>query len=510
MLLTNIKALLIILVLATGVFVVVRPIFLRFTAPEDFDRRRMVWYVLTIVAFLSPSFWLWVLVAIPLVAWAARKDATPVALYLLLLFVIPPAPIEIPVVGINRLFALNNQILLALVVLLPAVWTRVLGRGRGEPLRFGWVDALLIAYGLLQLALVFPYEAATNTMRRGFLFLVTTYLVYFAFSRLLQDRRKMADAMGALCLAAAVYAPIAAFESLRGWLVYGGVSEVWDQPTRFTYLYRGDVLRPQVATGHSITLGYVYMLAIGFWLYLRSTQIAKGANVRAFGLLLMGLLFAYSRGPWFAAAILALIFFALESRNARQLLKAVLVLIGIGAAVLATPFGTTIVETLPFVGTLNQEAVTQRQQLAEVSWRLIQLHPFLGDPFVMLQMEELRSGEGGIIDLVNAYAQVALFYGLVGLALFGGVYVVSTYRAYGALKRLQAAGDDDMVRLGASLIACMLASLALMATSGHVWLEWVSPALLVSYANLQYVRGRASSGLAFRGGALPAGAARAP
>jgi hypothetical protein len=32
-------------------------------------------------------------------------------------------------------------------------------------------------------------------------------------------------------------------------------------------------------------------------------------------------------------------------------------------------------------------------------------------------MEDLRQGEG-IIDLVNTYAQVGLFYGIAGLALF--------------------------------------------------------------------------------------------
>jgi O-antigen ligase len=285
------------------------------------------------------------------------------------------------------------------------------------------------------------------------------------------------------------------------------VAETWGQPVRFTYLYRGEVLRPQVGTGHSITLGYLYMTAIGFWLYLRSTQTSKGANVRAFGLLILGLLFAYARGPWFATAILTLVFLAFEARNARHLLKACLVLIGIVAAVFATPFGATLMETLPFIGTLDQQAVIQRQQLAEVSWRLIQQHPFFGDPFVMLQMEELRSGAGGIIDLVNAYAQVALFYGLIGLSLFVGVFFFAILRAYAVLKRFQAANDVALVWLGASLIACMLASLALMATSGQLWLQWVSAALLVSYANLQYSRGPALNDLPFRGGALQSRAA---
>jgi O-antigen ligase len=112
--------------------------------------------------------------------------------------------------------------------------------------------------------------------------------------------------------------------------------------------------------------------------------------------------------------------------------------------------------------------------------------------------------------LVNAYAQVALFYGLIGLALFVGVFFFAIQRAYAALKRFQAANDVAMVWLGASLIACMLASLALMATSGQLWLQWVSAALLVSYANLQYSRGPVLNDLPFRGGALQSRAAATP
>ncbi len=40
-------------------------------------------------------------------------------------------------------------------------------------------------------------------MRRGFLFLLDTYLVFFAFSRLLNDRQQLADVMGGVVLLAA-------------------------------------------------------------------------------------------------------------------------------------------------------------------------------------------------------------------------------------------------------------------------------------------------------------------
>jgi hypothetical protein len=93
--LLNLKALVVVLLLATPVFILAKPLCLRFTSPEDFARRRNVWYVLTVCAFVSPSFWLYALVAVPVLAWAGKRDASPTALYVLLFYVVPPVSIDI-------------------------------------------------------------------------------------------------------------------------------------------------------------------------------------------------------------------------------------------------------------------------------------------------------------------------------------------------------------------------------------------------------------------------------
>src|SRR5579864_8499482 len=115
----SIKQLIIVLVIATAIFGFGKPLALRFMSAEDFSRRRKVWFVLTATAFLSPNFWLYALVAIPLLLWAGRKDSNPIALYLLLLQVIPSIPVDIPVVGIGELFKLDNYRLLSFCVLIP-------------------------------------------------------------------------------------------------------------------------------------------------------------------------------------------------------------------------------------------------------------------------------------------------------------------------------------------------------------------------------------------------------
>jgi O-antigen ligase len=413
----------------------------------------------------------------------------------LLFFVIPPLEIPIPTLGINRLFELDQVRLMGLTVLFPAAWARVEAAGRGERLHFTAVDALLLGYGLLQLMLLFPYEVVTNTMRRAFLYFLDTYLVYFAFSRLNARRDLLTDSLGALCLSACIFAPLAVFETLRHWLLYIGIGELWGAPNLEAYLLRGDSLRAQVSTGHAIPLGYVLAMAVGCWMYLRSTQPTKSANPFVFGLLALGIYVSYSRGPWLAAVLVPFVFLALSSRSAANFAKGALVFGAVVGAVLVSPLGPGILANLPFIGTAGQETVEYRQQLAETSWRLIQQNPWFGNPFVMLQMEELRQGQGGIIDLVNAYATVALFYGLVGLALFMGAFVVGLADAYKALRSARAAYELDSVMLGASLIACVVGTLFVMAAGGFAWFQWLLLGLLMAYA-------RAQTAEAFSGGRM--------
>src|SRR5208283_4077012 len=99
----SIKALIVVLAIAATVFHLAKPIALRFISGEDFSRRRLVWFVLTAVFFVSPNFWLYTLVAVPMLLWANRNDSNPIALYLLMLHVIPPVSVDIPVLGNNGL-----------------------------------------------------------------------------------------------------------------------------------------------------------------------------------------------------------------------------------------------------------------------------------------------------------------------------------------------------------------------------------------------------------------------
>ena len=76
------KALIGVLFSTVIMFALAKRLFLRFMTPEDYDRRRNLWLFLTLVAFLSPSIWLYMGIAGAAIAFTAKRDSNPVALYL--------------------------------------------------------------------------------------------------------------------------------------------------------------------------------------------------------------------------------------------------------------------------------------------------------------------------------------------------------------------------------------------------------------------------------------------
>jgi O-antigen ligase len=472
---------------AAVVFVCAKPIALRFSSAADFSRRRTLWFILTISAFLSPSFWLWAVLAVPLLAWGGRRDSNPVAFYLLMLFVIPQITIDIPVIMVNRLFDLDIYRLLAFCVLIPAAW-RLWQSRRGRPeARMGMMDWLVLGYGALQLVLFIPYESTTNTLRRAFLFFTDVYVLYFVVSRACSSRRSIAEAMASLCLAGAIMAPIAAFEAARHWLLYTDLAAQWHGVATAFYYTRLGAVRAEAAAGDPLALGYVLAIGFGFWLYLKAHVQSVPLRTATTVLLWLGLLAAFSRGPWIGAIVIYFAHAALNPRAVSGVFKAIGISVLVAAAVALSPLGPIIASVMPFLGgRVDYNSLLYREALLQRSWELFQQHPWFGSPFVLSQMEDLRQGEG-IIDLVNTYVEVGLFNGLVGLALFVGFIVQGLIRAYSAAKRM-AQRDPDFALLGASLVACIVGTMVMIATCSLIYaygkLLYVLGGLAIAYAQL--------------------------
>ena len=492
------KELIVVLALAGLVFRLARPIALKFSSAADFSRRRTVWLALTVTAFAAPDFWLFAVVAVPLLLWGQRRDSNPLAFYLAMLQAIPPIKFEVPMVGVNQLFAIDFFRLLSLCVLLPTAWRYWRGREAAPVMpSFGVPDVLLLAYGVLITALYVPPDlpnhvilpdSGTNVLRRAFLFFIDVYVLYFVVSRTCVTRAAIVEALAAFCLSSALLAPVAVFETLRGWLLYVDIAVRWTGDAGYGfYTMRGTTLRAMASTGGPLVLGYVLAIALGFWLYLGTQLQTARTRVAVTGLYVCGLLAAYSRGPWLGAIAIYLAFVAAGPRAVPRLFKALALMAITAGALLASPLGERVTSVIPYMGgSLDSSNIRYRERLAERSWELFQERPFFGDQLAYQKMEDLRQGMG-IIDLVNTYASIALFFGGVGLLLFVGFFLLALARAYRVARRV-ARSDPDLSLLGAGLIGCMIGTLVMIAGCSLIdqysILFYVLGGLAIGYARL--------------------------
>jgi hypothetical protein len=481
----SIKELVVVLFLGIAAFLAMRPYCARFIEAQDYSRRRNLWIALTSIAFLSPSFWIFSALAFPLLILFMQQERNPAALYVLLYYLIPSYNLPIPLPGFNNLFDLSYHRLIAFAILVPAAYRIYLARPpeRGIGLRIA--DSLIILYIVLQVAVMVPHESITSLMRRTLLLGLDTFLLYYVFSRTPLDRRIFREVLVCVALSAVLLAPMAVFESLRAWLLYSNLGYQWGTPDIFGYLVRDGRLRAQVSTGHALYLGYLMVFAMAVALYLRHHILKRWWSHAVLLVLGAGLLASLSRGPMVAAVLMVFVLMAMGPRGGATVAKFTAGFAVVFGLVLVSPMGDKVIDFLPFVGSINAESVDYRTQLLDTALMLIPQNLMFGDPFVLSQMEHLRQGQG-IIDLVNGYILVALYFGMVGLTLFVGLMVaaiVMAARAWWAARSI----DLDLSLIGASLLACMLGTLLYIFTTGFYPIHYILIGLMLSYPRLRAV-----------------------
>ncbi|MDH0732679.1 O-antigen ligase family protein [Pseudomonas sichuanensis] len=485
------RALVVILFLATVVFVLARGPASDLIPERDFKRRRNLWFALTLLAFVSYSFWVYAGAAAVIMYLAGRRERNIMALFFMLLFVMPPATVPIPGFGvINYLFDLNHVRLLTLCVLLPAALAL---RRQADTPGFGrlWPDRLLAASIVLIGALYLRETTLTDTLRQALYLYIDVFLPYYVASRALREVSDFKDAMLAFVLAGFVLALIGVAEFVRHWLLYNALLEAMGvQWSMASYLSRGGSLRASVTTGQAIALGYVISVAIGLFLFVQG--YVRSPLQRAMGALLLaaGLVAPLSRGPWIGAAIIVAVFIATGKGAVKRL--SLLAVAGVLAIPLLTvvPGGEKVLDMLPFIGNLEKENITYRERLLDNSWIVIQRNPLFGsfDFRNTPEMQSMIQGDG-IIDIVNTYLNLALRVGLVGLGLFVAFFVCVLR---GVRKAMLAFPDkdDEQRQLGRALLATLVGILVIIFTVSSITVipvvYWSVAGLSVAY--MQMVR----------------------
>ena len=483
------RTLIVVLVLATTVFAFAyRPAYAIMGA-RNFARRLNLWFTLTLAAFLAQSFWIYTVIAIPLLIYANLRETNPPALFFFVLFALPTATISIPGMGlINFFFDLSHARLLELFILLPVFF--VLIRQRGT-LTFGRTgpDKVLAVYLLLTALLYLRETTVTDTLRQAFYLFIDAFLPYFVISRSLKNMQAFRDGLLSLVVATMVMALVAVFETVKHWLLYRpllatlGLGEEF-----FNYLGRDQMLRATATAGHPIALGYLIVVGIGLYLFLLPTIRKKFIRRLGLALLAAGLIASLSRGPWVGAGALLVVFTATGRFAVRRLVGLTIAAILALSLVAMLPGGEKITNILPFIGTTDQGSIDYRENLLNQSITVIKRSPWFGSVNFLdtPEIESLRQGQR-IIDIVNTYIAVALQTGFVGLGLFVGFFILTLLSIYRAMRSIPDRNSEARL-LGRALLATLLAILLIIFTVSPIAfvpiMYWSVAGLGVAYAQM--------------------------
>jgi O-antigen ligase len=486
----HLRALVVILVLTATFFAVVRNSACAITTPANFTLRRNIWFLMTLAAFLTSNFWLFMAIAILILKYATRREPSPPALYFFILFALPVAYVSVPGMGlINYIFDISYGRILVLFILLPAYFT--LRRQSGNPSfgRTGTDKALAIYLILVAFLYLRDGNTFTNVLRQSFYLFIDVFVPYYVVSRSLKDMQTFRDALLSLVLAIMTLATMSVFESVKSWLLYtplvyslnmgGGMSG---------YLARDGILRVIVSTGQPIALGYVMVVGIGLYLFLQRSIQRPLLRQLGMALLVAGLIAPLSRGPWIGAVVLWVVFIATGRYAVRSLSTLALATVLIFPLVPMLPGGERVINLLPFVGTIDQSNADYRDRLITNSMIVIGRSPWFGSTtyYDTPEMESMRQGEG-IIDVVNTYLSITLETGWIGVSLFVSIFILTLLGIYRAMRSIPDKTSDEYL-LGRALLATQLSIMVIIFTVSSITVipivYWSFVGLGVAYAQM--------------------------
>ncbi len=460
----HLKALVVILILSVMVFTFAHQPARAIAGANGYARRRNLWFGLTLVAFLSYSFWIYALLAIPLLIYAFSRESNTPALFFSVLFVLPVATVLIPGIGqINYIIELSHLRLLELCILLPA-FLAMLVRGNIRILSTG-PDRLLAAYILLSVALFVRDTTPTDAIRQSLYLFLDVFLPYFVVSRSLNSMQAMRGALLSMVLVLNVLALIGIFEFIKRWSLYYSLLGMLGLSQEYggifgAYLPRGDWLRASASAGHPIALGFLMVMGIGLFLYLQRFVGSRFIRRLVLASLAGGLFVTLSRGPWVAMAALMVFFLATGRHPVRRVAGMVLAGAMIFSVIAVIPGGERVINLLPYIGKAEQHTITGRENLVTASIEVIRRHPWFGSVNFRQAPELQVFRVGGIIDVVNSYLGIAMGTGLVGLGLFVGFLGMTLWKIYRAMRFARDANSEERL-LGRALFA-VLAAIVIM------------------------------------------------
>lgn len=465
----QINAFVFLTIVATMAFTYLKLAFGTVIAQKDFRIWVISWFSITFFAFFSNNFLLFVLLSAIFIFYISRKVENKLALFIILLYAFPSLQEKLSV-----LFTINFTRELALLLLFPLL-TKLYSAKKDLGLKkFGKLttDKLAVFYLVLSFILYFKginaiHEPTTVSegFRNGFYLFCELFLPYYVASRYINSFEQLKTVVIAFVCICTVLGFIGMFEIAKSWLLYGNLPG-WLSAEFGTkeYLLRSGLVRASASLDHSLILGLLMLMALGF--YLSTLNLIKSNYLKIGGFLLIigGLISPLARGAWLGAFFMVALYFSMgykKYRNISIILLAGLLSIPLLAII---PGGQKILNFLPFIGTVDKFNVDYRDQLIDQSWLVIKKYPFFGsfEPTYEPELQEMVQGQG-IVDLVNYYIHITLYVGIIGLLSLISFFASFTIPL---LKHINRFKDQTNIQylIGKSLFTLLIGTFITIAT----------------------------------------------
>ena len=293
---------------------------------REIRRWGLAWLFVTCAGFLLPNYWLFILVVglVCIVASSPIPDRK-VALYFLLLPVMPMMPMQVPAFGlVNYLFDMNYARLLSLALLLPAILSVMTAGAKTRRIQSLPTDKYIAVYCLVVFALSFRSTTLTDAFRILFNLSVDVALPYLAVTRSVAGKEGFVRVFAAIAASGAVMSMIGIFEAGKKWLLFQGLT-AWSGRGGIVagYDLRAGFLRAATTFSSPIIFGFYQMICLGSLLAVKTRAKFSTKHLALAGMFSLALLMSFSRGPWVATAAMVLIY-AYLGRNSLALPGAVI------------------------------------------------------------------------------------------------------------------------------------------------------------------------------------------
>lgn len=372
-------------------------------------RALVLWNVAAAALFLllDPSLTL-IVIACVTIALTPLSPAHRVAFFLVAVPCLPyltVAPVPFP--GLNYLTELSQLKICVLALLLPGLFAT---KPKGTPARGGAIaGAALVLYAIYTAIFVTANGNLTGGLRFFIDQLILLVLPFFAIRSAVRSVDDLDIVLQGFVVASLLLASIALMSTLRQWDFY--LATVPITIMRIPDARSGFIRINATVSVHTLGMHLAAGLIVLQYLKHRIDFGFLRLNVMRL-MMLAGIYFTDSRGSMGALCIAAGIYViaCLESRTLRILATGAVV-----AGLVAVLAWLSVAE---FSNDGALGSISYRQQLLRVSLPYLKSHLLFGD-FHFLQRKEFQvlvQGQG-IIDITNLYLQIALPYGIIGLAL---------------------------------------------------------------------------------------------